>query len=38
MKLFDLNNKTILITGASSGLGERLALSLTETGSRVIVN
>ncbi len=34
--LFSLENKTALITGASSGLGYGLALALAEAGARVV--
>lgn len=37
MNLFDLKGKTALITGASSGLGERFAVCLSEAGARVIL-
>lgn len=37
MQLFDLSNKTALITGASSGLGERFARVLSQAGARVIL-
>ena len=37
MSLFDLSHKTALITGASSGLGERFAQTLSEAGARVIL-
>jgi NAD(P)-dependent dehydrogenase (short-subunit alcohol dehydrogenase family) len=35
--LFDLTGKTVLITGASSGLGWRFARALSEAGAKVIV-
>ena len=35
--LFDLHGKTALITGASSGLGEQFARSLSGAGARVIL-
>ncbi len=35
--LFDLTGKTALITGASSGLGRRFALTLSEAGAKVIL-
>lgn len=37
MQLFDLKGKTAIITGASSGLGEQFARSLSEAGARVIL-
>lgn len=37
MKLFDLTGKTALITGASSGIGERFVHVLSEAGARVIL-
>jgi len=37
MNLFDLTGKTALITGASSGLGERMAYALAENGATVIL-
>jgi NAD(P)-dependent dehydrogenase (short-subunit alcohol dehydrogenase family) len=37
LSLFDLNGKTALITGASSGLGERFAYCLSQAGARVIL-
>lgn len=36
-KLFSLENKTALITGAASGLGEQFALTLAEIGASVIL-
>ena len=35
--MFDLSNRTILVTGASSGLGRQLARTLARQGARVIV-
>lgn len=35
--LFDLHNKTVLITGASGGLGEQFARTLSSAGARVIL-
>jgi NAD(P)-dependent dehydrogenase (short-subunit alcohol dehydrogenase family) len=37
MDLFDLTGKTALVTGASSGLGNRFARALSAAGARVIV-
>lgn len=37
MHLFDLSGKTALITGASSGIGERFVHTLTSAGARVIL-
>ena len=37
MNLFDLTGKTVLITGASSGLGEGFARTLSQAGARVIL-
>ena len=34
-KLFDLNGKTALVTGGSSGLGEAIALALGMAGAEV---
>lgn len=37
MELFDLNQKTALVTGASSGLGEGFARVLSWAGAHVIL-
>lgn len=34
----DLNNKTILVTGASSGIGQAVAVACAKEGARVIIN
>jgi len=37
MKMFSLAGKTALVTGASRGLGEAIALALAEAGARVVI-
>lgn len=37
MQLFDLSNKTVFITGASSGLGEQFSRTLSQAGAQVIL-
>src|SRR5581483_3161803 len=34
---FQLNNKNILVTGASSGIGKQVAISCSEMGARVFI-
>jgi NAD(P)-dependent dehydrogenase (short-subunit alcohol dehydrogenase family) len=36
-KLFSLEGKTILVTGASSGLGQQIAISCSHRGARVVL-
>ena len=38
MEQFSLNNKIVLVTGASSGIGEQVALSIAESGGSVIIS
>jgi NAD(P)-dependent dehydrogenase (short-subunit alcohol dehydrogenase family) len=37
MNVFDLKDKTILVTGASSGLGRQTAITASEYGARVVI-
>lgn len=37
MTAFHLHNKTILVTGASSGIGEQVAITVSEMGGKVII-
>ncbi len=37
MNAFDLKGKTVLVTGASSGLGKQAAITASENGARVII-
>lgn len=37
MNHFQLNNKTIFITGASSGIGQQTAITVSELGAKVII-
>lgn len=36
--LFSLNGRTILVTGASSGIGAQIAMSISEMGGRVVLS
>jgi len=38
MSLFDLNNKTILITGSSRGIGKSIAKHSASHGANVIIS
>lgn len=38
MEKFSLNGKTILVTGASSGIGRAIAIACSQQGARVILN
>ncbi|MEZ5197427.1 MAG: SDR family oxidoreductase [Bacteroidales bacterium] len=38
MSFFSLEGKTILVTGASSGIGKQIALSIAECGGRLIIS
>ena len=35
---FSLNGKTILVTGASSGIGRGIAITCSKMGAKVIIN
>ena len=37
MNIFDISGKTALVTGAGTGIGQQIAISLAEAGARVIV-
>ena len=36
-KMFDLHERTALVTGASTGLGQSIAVTLTKAGARVVI-
>lgn len=36
-KLFDLSGKTVLVTGASSGIGKQTAISISECGGKLVI-
>lgn len=36
-EIFDLTNKTAIITGGSSGLGSQMALALAEAGANIVI-
>ena len=36
-KLIDLSGKTIVVTGASSGIGRATAITLSEAGAKVLL-
>lgn len=38
MEIFGLNNKTILITGASSGIGKAMAIACAQAGAKCIIS
>ena len=35
---FSLSGKTILVTGASSGIGQAIAVSISKMGATVVIN
>ena len=35
---FDLSNKVAIVTGASKGIGEAMAMGLSEYGARVVIS
>ena len=37
LERFFLKNKTILVTGASGGIGRQVAITITEAGGNVII-
>ena len=34
----NLKNKTVLVTGASSGIGQAIAIALAEAGATILIN
>ncbi len=36
--MFDLNNKVVLLTGASGGIGKSIALNMKKSGAKLILS